>query len=288
MDAAVAELRSWVERMIARVFTMLHTAPPGTLTGLLGAAVALAALHYMRGDRRGGPGGDAGASGRAGRPAAAGRAAGGMGAGSRSDAPTTTGSGASTGTSSSSSSSKAAAAASASAAAAALASATPLGRVVRSRLQGVRRVVISVPGVLLEEWGPGELQEGASLRRGAGALLRELAGAAECYLIAHVADDIGQAVVTGALESAHLLGGGGGGRVPAHRLLFCSTLAGKVSLVRQLEPDLHIDGHAATIEELRRFMPQLLHIVAPGDKPAGGGAVNIVSAGSLSAFFGEA
>ena len=36
-------------------------------------------------------------------------------------------------------------------------------------------------------------------------------------------------------------------QVPAHRLLFCSTLQGKVSIVRQLEPELHIDGDPGTV-----------------------------------------
>ena len=35
--------------------------------------------------------------------------------------------------------------------------------------------------------------------------------------------------------------------MPAHRLLFCSTLEGKVSIVRQLEPELHIDGDPSTV-----------------------------------------
>lgn len=34
---------------------------------------------------------------------------------------------------------------------------------------------------------------------------------------------------------------------PAARLLFCGTLLGKVSIVRQLEPEVHIDGHQQTV-----------------------------------------
>ena len=64
---------------------------------------------------------------------------------------------------------------------------------------------------------------------------------------------------TGALEEAGVLGSGPG-QVRPHRLLFCSTPEGKTSIVRQIEPDLHIDGSGATIEELRRFMPQLLQV----------------------------
>ena len=37
------------------------------------------------------------------------------------------------------------------------------------------------------------------------------------------------------------------GQIPAHRVLFCSTLEGKTSIVRQLEPELHVDGHPHTV-----------------------------------------
>lgn len=99
-----------------------------------------------------------------------------------------------------------------------------------------------------------------------------------------VQDDVGQAVVTGALEAAGLVGSQPGQLKP-HRLLFCSTLDGKVSIVRQLEPDLHIDGSAKTIEDLKRFMPQLLHVVQTGSVAAAQGSPNVASSSSLQAFF---
>ena len=37
------------------------------------------------------------------------------------------------------------------------------------------------------------------------------------------------------------------GQIPSQRLLFCSSLEGKASIVRQLEPQLHIDGHSRTV-----------------------------------------
>ena len=40
-------------------------------------------------------------------------------------------------------------------------------------------------------------------------------------------------------------------QVPPHRLLFCSTSEGKVAIARQLEPELHIDGSKATVDDLR-------------------------------------
>lgn len=62
----------------------------------------------------------------------------------------------------------------------------------------------------------------------------------------------------GALEDAGLIGSGPG-QIKAHRLLFCSTLEGKVSIVRQLEPDLHIDGHARTVSSILFSTPPVLH-----------------------------
>lgn len=77
-------------------------------------------------------------------------------------------------------------------------------------------------------------------------ILRELAKNANVFLITHVVDDVGEATVRGALEDAGLVGPSGG-QIKPHRLIFCSTLEGKVSIVRQLEPELHIDGHPSTV-----------------------------------------
>lgn len=276
MAGLFAELRRLVDVILDRVYSLLQAAPPGTfVTGVLGLAAVLVGYYQLR---RTPPPGDAAQQRR--RPQLPAGAA----HGSNAASPSLTnqqqpgGSG---------SKACAASAAAGAAAAAWAASATPLGRSVRARLGGVRRVTLSVPGVLLEEWTPAQLQDGASLRPEAGELLTELAAVAEVFLLAHVSDDVGQAVVTGALEAAGLLGRGPG-QVPPHRLLFCSTLTGKVSLVRQLEPGLHVDGHPATVSELRRFMPLLLQVVAPGDVSLGGDSGsggNIVATSSLAAFF---
>eukprot|EP00877_Chromochloris_zofingiensis_P010014 jgi/Chrzof1/5266/Cz15g20020.t1 len=167
-----------------------------------------------------------------------------------------------------------------------VAASTPLGKAVRSQLVGVKRVTVSAPGVLLQESQATELGEAANLRQEATDILKEVTSCADTYIIAHVVDDIGQAVVSGALESAGLLGNQPR-QIKTHKVLFCSTLEGKVSLVRQLEPDLHIDGHARTIEDLQRFMPQLLHITPPGSAAsAAQGSLNVTAAHSLRAFFG--
>ena len=41
--------------------------------------------------------------------------------------------------------------------------------------------------------------------------------------------------------------GSGAGQIAPHRVLCCSTLEGKISIARQLEPGLHIDSHPATV-----------------------------------------
>ena len=67
------------------------------------------------------------------------------------------------------------------------------------------------------------------------------------------------------------------------RLLFCSTLEGKVAIVRQLEPDLHVDSATHTVDALQRFTSQLLHVRRPGCQ-APAAAPNVSSAAS----FGQA
>ena len=97
-----------------------------------------------------------------------------------------------------------------------------------------------------------DIRISASVRQAAIPLLHELASNANLYLITHVVDDVGEATVQGALEDAGLIGFAPG-QIKPHRMLFCSTLEGKVSIVRQLEPDLHIDGHPNTVRLPSRF-----------------------------------
>lgn len=41
------------------------------------------------------------------------------------------------------------------------------------------------------------------------------------------------------------------GQIPPHRVLACETEVGKTSIVRQLEPEVHIDGSIETVGALR-------------------------------------
>ncbi|KAL6765753.1 hypothetical protein V8C86DRAFT_2449017 [Haematococcus lacustris] len=157
-------------------------------------------------------------------------------------------------------------------------------RALQSQLSGVRTITISAPGVLLEEWDPSQLQDSATARRAACDVVKEMGRLAEVRLLAYVIDEVGQAAVSGALEAAGLLGVEPG-QIQPHRLLFCSTLPGKVSIVRQLEPDLHIEGHIETVDNLHRFVPQLLlqqrpDVPAPTSLPS-----NVGSISSLHDYF---
>ena len=90
------------------------------------------------------------------------------------------------------------------------------------------------------------LQDSASVQQAAVPIMHELLKNANVFLVTHVMDDVGEATVRGALEDVGLVGTSEG-QIKPHRLVFCSTLEGKVSIVRQLEPDLHIDGHPSTV-----------------------------------------
>jgi hypothetical protein len=141
--------------------------------------------------------------------------------------------------------------------------------------RGARRITVSVPGVLFKETDPAALSSAATPLPAAAAALRAALATAgpskpDLYLLAHVEDDIGEAVVRGTLEHAGLVSdilsssssssSSSGAVCPPHRLLLCGTLEGKVALVRQLESELHIDADLKTVENLRRFVPQIIRI----------------------------
>ncbi|KAF5829924.1 hypothetical protein DUNSADRAFT_15304 [Dunaliella salina] len=120
-------------------------------------------------------------------------------------------------------------------------------------------------------WAGGGAGKGGQLQ----AKLRGLRRASDVYMLAQVMDDVGQAVITGALEAAGLIGPQPT-QLPPQRLLFCSTHPGKQSMVRQIEPDLHVDSDARTVEDLRRFVPQLLWVGTEGAPASGSCAASLV------------
>lgn len=219
-------MSSWrrlLQELYSRIQAWLQTSSAGTiqLTGVLGLALVVAGYYHIRGGR---PGDDQARRRRAGDAGAATAAqAGSSGAALlpappssslRPDAPRQ---------SSAAADAASTRAADALKAAAARPAASIPARAVQDKLIGVKRITVSVPGVLLQEWQAHQLQDAATVRPEAAALLCEAARTSMLYLVAHVVDDIGQAAVSGALEAVGLVGSGVG-QVPAHRLLFCSSL----------------------------------------------------------------
>ena len=126
---------------------------------------------------------------------------------------------------------------------------------VAKRLKGMSKVTVSVLGLLVEERCAEELMmQGATpIPAGISVVKDMLVCKKDVYLICHVQDDVGEAVVLGALEH-HGLIGESEHQVPVHRVIFCSSQLSTVSVVRQLEPHVHLDGDKGIVEELSRFL----------------------------------
>eukprot|EP00931_Biecheleriopsis_adriatica_P060429 TRINITY_DN36297_c0_g1_i1.p1 TRINITY_DN36297_c0_g1~~TRINITY_DN36297_c0_g1_i1.p1 ORF type:complete len:191 (+),score=40.01 TRINITY_DN36297_c0_g1_i1:26-574(+) len=78
----------------------------------------------------------------------------------------------------------------------------------------------------------------------AAAVFLQLCSSCEVFAIAQVQDEQAEAEATKALESMGAFDAG----LKRHRLMFCSTAAGRGSMVRQLQPDIHLEA-AATVRE---------------------------------------
>jgi len=127
------------------------------------------------------------------------------------------------------------------------------------------RVTLSVPGTVL---AAGAGAGAPAAREWAGELVRWMSAATDLYLLARVGSDEEEAAVVDALRAAGCVGEGPG-RVPRHRVLTCETEVGKVSVVRQLEPEVHVDASRETVEGLSRFLPRL--VLVRGGADGGGG-----------------
>ncbi|XP_020592249.1 peroxisome biogenesis protein 22-like, partial [Phalaenopsis equestris] len=93
-------------------------------------------------------------------------------------------------------------------------------------------------------------------------------------------DPLAQGRVLLALKDAGLFTAGG---LNSEKVLFCSTENGRISFVRQLEPDWHIDTNPDIIQQLSRFIKYQLHISPTRIERA---APNVFTSISLEHFFG--
>lgn len=80
--------------------------------------------------------------------------------------------------------------------------------------------------------------------------LRALASTVELYLLTRVSSDEGEAEVVSALVDAGVVASG----MNVHKALFCETVEGRVSMVRQLEPQLALDEAVGVVGALGRFV----------------------------------
>ncbi|KAH9116707.1 hypothetical protein AeMF1_009353 [Aphanomyces euteiches] len=53
--------------------------------------------------------------------------------------------------------------------------------------------------------------------------------------------------------------------IQTHKLLFCSSVAGKIALVRQIEPVVTIEDNKDVVLGLRPFLPSIVYINATGE-----------------------
>lgn len=155
-----------------------------------------------------------------------------------------------------------------------------LAQLIRRQLNGGRKITCQLLGVVLEELTPEELQEHAVVRPSVVETLMEIAKACDLYLMARVLDDKSEERVLAALDEVGVFKIRGFNR---NKVLFCSTESGKISFVRQLEPDWHIDTDAEKISQLSRFIRYQLHI-CPGRSQ--NIASNVFTSATLEHYFG--
>lgn len=111
-------------------------------------------------------------------------------------------------------------------------------------------LVISIPSILTSE--PGPITFSATAHGPTVAWLKaQLKGWStfQVYLVCHVEDDVGEAVVSAMLEHCGVVPQ----VVPAHRVLFVENVKSTVSIVRQLDPGAYLGNDDDVCMELRRF-----------------------------------
>lgn len=89
--------------------------------------------------------------------------------------------------------------------------------------------------------------------------LKSIASMSELYVVIRVDDDLVEHAVTDAFAAAGLFDRG---LLDRRKLIFCETDIGRVSVARQLEPNIHIDESVQVISDLQRFL-SMVALVSP-------------------------
>ncbi|XP_073003253.1 peroxisome biogenesis protein 22 [Typha latifolia] len=155
-----------------------------------------------------------------------------------------------------------------------------LEQLVRHKLSEGRKVTCQLLGVVLEETTPEELQKHATVRPSVLEVLLEISKFCDVYLMERIIDDESGEKVLSALSDAGVFMSGS---LIKDKVLFCSTENGRISFVRQLEPDWHIDTSPEIIHQLARFIKYQL-LISP--QRAERVASNVFSSTNLEQFFG--
>lgn len=121
------------------------------------------------------------------------------------------------------------------------------------------------------------------VRRAAVPYLKRIAAMCDLYLVVHILNDESEIAVKEALRSAGIYESG----MDERKTLFCETLDGRISIVRQLDPHLHIDPNPEIVSSLRRFV-KFVALIAPAASilpgPSGG---NVLRYDSLEGLWGH-
>ncbi|KAL5214944.1 hypothetical protein ABZP36_004096 [Zizania latifolia] len=130
-----------------------------------------------------------------------------------------------------------------------------LEQLVRHKLSEGRRVTCRLLGVILEETTPEELQNHVTVRPSVLEVLLEIAKFCDVYLMERILDDESGEKVISALSEAGVFASGG---LIKDKVLFCSTENGRISFVRQIEPDWHIDTSQEIVHQLAVELQQTM------------------------------
>ncbi|KAJ0966093.1 hypothetical protein J5N97_027231 [Dioscorea zingiberensis] len=155
-----------------------------------------------------------------------------------------------------------------------------LGQLVRRRFCEGRKVTCRLLGVILVETSPEELQKHATVRPSVLEVLLEMAEYCDLYLMERILDDESEERIMSSLADARIFKSG---YLVSDKVLFCSAENGRISFVRQIEPDWHIDTNSEIVSQLARFIKYQLHISPTWSERT---ASNVFSSTSLEQFIG--
>jgi hypothetical protein len=108
------------------------------------------------------------------------------------------------------------------------------------------------------------LHKDGSATPGATGLVRALNECSFLVIFAQVESDEEQNRLAQAAAAAHIAGPGKDCILPSHRLTYASTGVGRLAIVRQVDPIIHLDAEDSSISEVSRFVKSV-KLLKPSD-----------------------